>query len=762
MIRLSPFTKFLFFLGLFFFTANSAFSQADWNWKYFNPKNQPWTILAPGPMRPDAEAQNPGGNKGSYTYNDFFGFFAVIYRDSPRRFLPWKPDYGSYMENVRDDVVKANNGQLISDVEFKNRNVTGREVLVKFPSGTTRSIEGQTVTKYRVQRFRTFFLGRRFYILLAVLPESEVNTPMINRFFDSFVVNTAPVASGNTYTIDEDGTLSIGATNGILSNDADAEQKSLTVSNSRPLTAPANGELALNADGSFTYKPKPDFNGRDSFTYQASDGIVDSNVATVNINIAPINDAPIISSVPSTNKIDELTQFRFTVSANDVDSPSNSLRYSLSDAPSGATIDPRTGVFNWTPTEAQGPGTFNIRFAVSDGQASASSVTSVTVREVNVAPQFSTSSVSATVNELEPYNLTVSALDADVPVQTLTYSLLNAPSGVSINSSTGRLIWTPTEAQGDNSTYNFTVRVSDGLSNADASVKLTVKEINSAPILETLADLTIDELKPLTVTARATDADQPANNLSYSLEGNIPAGMTIDGRNGLVSWTPNESQGPSDATVTVRATDNGSPSLSDVKTFRIRINEVNQAPRADNVSVIVDEDNSVSFSLRGSDADLPANTLGFQIISNPQHGKLSGANSNLTYTPNPDFNGSDSFTFKINDGALDSNAATVTINIRPINDMPIARPDNSETSINTAIEIDVIANDSDADQDSLILSGISNAVNGQAVITNNRVRFTPDSQFQGTASFSYTVSDNRGGSTTSTVTIRVNPPRPNN
>jgi hypothetical protein len=163
-----------------------AFSQ-ERTWKTFSPEGGAWSILAPGVLRPDAEALEPGSKKGSYTFNDFTGFFAVIYRDSPKRLVPWKPNYQKHFRKVRDDMVKAAKGKLLSDEEFAANGFTGREIFVKVPVGSIVGFEGQSVTKYRVERARMFFHGKRFYVLLTVLPEAEINAPEVNGFFNSFV-----------------------------------------------------------------------------------------------------------------------------------------------------------------------------------------------------------------------------------------------------------------------------------------------------------------------------------------------------------------------------------------------------------------------------------------------------------------------------------------------------------------------------------------------------------------------------------------------
>jgi VCBS repeat-containing protein len=827
----------------------------DWAWKTFSPNSQSWTILAPGAMQPDEEALESKSKMGSYSYSDFYGYFAVVYRDAPKTFLiSLKPDEKAHFKKVKNDFITASKGQLLKEEDFTSGRWKGRELHIKIPSGTITGMEGQTITKYRIERLRMFFVGRRFYMLLAVLPEDIVNTPAVDKFFNSFTFNTAPLAVADSYSTDEDTVLKIDGRRGVLANDKDEENDILTVSAAKAATLPAHGNLSLNADGSFSYTPEANFNGTDSFTYQANDGQADSGEVTVIIRVNSVNDAPTISFSQTSAVLDELRQLRLEAMANDIDNPAASLRFSLADAPAGATIDPVSGALRWTPSEAQGPGNFTFRVNVSDGTATASETVTVAVNEVNVAPQLSNVPAAAAINELSAFTFQPSALDADIPNQPLTFSLIDAPAGASVNPTGGAFSWTPTESQGNGSVYSFTVRVSDGVASTDVPVKLTALEVNSPPVLSEIPAQTVDELKPLSLTVKSSDTDDPVNVLTYSLGDGAPPGMTIDSKTGAISWTPSEAQGAGDFPVTVRVTDNGSPNLSDSRTFNVRVNEINVAPRlapignktvdeetpltftagatdsdlpansltyslvnapagaslnpatgafswtpseaqgagSYNVTVRVTdngtpalsaeetfmitvrevnippvaadaeisgiEDKAISFVLRASDADLPANKLSYSIVANPANGSLSGSGANLTYTPKPDFNGSDSFTFKVNDGAADSKTATVSLKIAPVNDAPVANSDRAATKENAAVIINVAANDTDVDGDSLVISDVSDAVGGSVEITNGGVKFTPNQNFRGNAGFKYKISDGQGGTAVGSVMVTVNPP----
>jgi hypothetical protein len=178
--------KLLQILGILLVLSGGTFAQ-ERTWNAFSPHDSAWSILAPGAMKPDEEVQKHRSPMGSYSYSDYTGFFAVIYRDSPRRFVPWKPNYKAYFKKIRDDATEAANGVLLKDEEFVNGNVKGREVHIKIPDGRVMERESEIKTKYRVERMRMFFHGKRFYLLVAVLPEDKINTPEIDNYLNSFV-----------------------------------------------------------------------------------------------------------------------------------------------------------------------------------------------------------------------------------------------------------------------------------------------------------------------------------------------------------------------------------------------------------------------------------------------------------------------------------------------------------------------------------------------------------------------------------------------
>ena len=162
------------------------------------------------------------------------------------------------------------------------------------------------------------------------------------------------------------------------------------------------------------------------------------------------------------------------------------------------------------------------------------------------------------------------ATDADLPPQTITYSLSESPAGVTIDELTGEIKWTPTEAEGPG-VYDLTVVATDSEGATDEeSFQVTVNEVNVAPVLADIPDQTVEQNSLLQFTASATDADLPANTLTYGLSGTVPDGLTIDPTTGTVSWTPTENTSIGEYEVIVTVSDgNGG---SDMTTATVTVN----------------------------------------------------------------------------------------------------------------------------------------------------------------------------------------------
>src|SRR2546423_2301418 len=240
----------------------------------------------------------------------------------------------------------------------------------------------------------------------------------------------------------------------------------------------------------------------------------------------------------------------------------------------------------------------------------------VVVTEVNSAPVLG-AQVDRTIAEGTTLIVTNTATDSDLPSNALIYTLLNPPAGAAIDN-TGVITWTPNEAQGPSTNVLTTVVTDNGVPNLSATNAFTVvvTEVNSAPVLGAQAGRTIAEGTTLTVTNTATDSDIPANLLTYALL-NPPTGAAIDST-GVITWTPNEAQGPSTNVLTTVVTDNGAPSLSATNNFTVIVTEVNSAPspgaQADRT---IAEGTALTVTNTATDSDIPANGLTYTLLNPP-------------------------------------------------------------------------------------------------------------------------------------------------
>jgi len=268
---------------------------------------------------------------------------------------------------------------------------------------------------------------------------------------------------------------------------------------------------------------------------------------------------------------------------------------------------------------------------------------------------------------------------------------------------------------------------------------------NRAPSAVSAA-LATDEDTPLAITLEGLDAD--ANDLTFTVTGG-PTNGTLDGTPPNLTYTPNEDFNGSDSfTFSV---DDGLVSSAADGLIEIAVASINDAPVADAQSVTTDEDTPVAITLTGSDTE--GDELTFEVVAGPSSGSLTGDAPNLIYVPDLNFNGTDSFTFKANDGELDSNVATVDLTIIGVNDAPEPQDDTATTAQYTPVVVDALANDTDPENDELTIVAVGTPANGTAEINEDgTITYRPNPTFKGADSFTYTVSD---GALETTATVYI-------
>ncbi len=414
-------------------------------------------------------------------------------------------------------------------------------------------------------------------------------------------------------------------------------------------TAPLTGTLAATlstsfrprAGDAFTVLTYPDragaFTGFDLPTvaaWQTNDTLYSATAVTLTV----LNAQPVLTAIDD-HTLDEETTLNVapTVEHPDLD---QTVTYALTQAPSGAHIDTATGLLSWTPTEAQGPGTNTVTIQATDNGTpplSNSQSFTVTVNEVNRSPMW-TAPAALTNSELTSIQLPSVATDPDFPTNTLSFSLLSGPAGATVGPHSGIVSWTPTESQGPGA-HLLTVKVSDNgqpLLSITNQMTITVSEVNSPPSLTVPGAQTLDELATLSVTNSVLDTDLPTNTLTFSLV-SAPPNAQINPTSGVVTWTPTEAQGPTNVTIRVRSTDNGSPTLSDTREFTVAVREVNLPPALEPLpEQVILEGEGLTVTNVATDPDLPANLLTFSLVAPPTGFTIDPALGTLTWSPAPE------------------------------------------------------------------------------------------------------------------------------
>lgn len=268
---------------------------------------------------------------------------------------------------------------------------------------------------------------------------------------------------------------------------------------------------------------------------------------------------------------------------------------------------------------------------------------------------------------------------------------------------------------------------------------------NVAPVASAQSVTTTANMSK-TLTLVATDANGDA--LTYAIVAN-PMHGSLTGSGASRTYIPASGFTGTDS-FTFKANDGTQD--SNVATVSITVAAiVNHAPVANAQTISTVEDTAKTIQLMATDAD--ANLLTYMIIANPAHGSLSGTGASRTYTPAANYIGTDSFTFKVNDGTIDSNVATVSVTVTAVNDAPVATAQTVATSQNTAKAITLAG--ADIEGGTLTYAIVANPMHGTLSGTGAVRTYTPTSGYVGADSFTFTVSDGSLTSTAATVSISV-------
>ncbi len=288
-----------------------------------------------------------------------------------------------------------------------------------------------------------------------------------------------------------------------------------------------------------------------------------------------------------------------------------------------------------------------------------------------------------------------------------------------------------------------------------AIVTVIVDPVNDPPVANDDAATTREDT-PVTidVTANDTDIDGVVDPTTVTIiTGAANGTLSVDPLTGEVTYTPDADFHGTDS-FTYEVCDDGTPVLCDTATVTVTVTPVNDPPVANDDSGSTNEDTPVTVDVvaNDTDADGTVDPTSVAIITSPADGSVSvdPVTGEVTYTPDADFNGTDSFTYEVCDDGTPvlCDTATVDILVLPVNDPPVANDDSGSTDEDTPVIVDVVANDTDVDGnlDPSTVTVISGPADGSVSVdpVTGEVTYTPDADFNGTDSFTYEVCDTFG------------------
>ncbi|EPN8460490.1 Ig-like domain-containing protein [Vibrio cidicii] len=586
---------------------------------------------------------------------------------------------------------------------------------------------------------------------------SDAVTDTVTKRYD-----VAPTVVDDSFSTEEDTAKQFD----LLANDSDINDD-MVASSATVKTPPSKGQVSI-SNGVVTYTPNSNETGTDTFTYTVKDALLqESQEATVTVTISAINDAPVAKALTITTDEDTASAALSVRSqTTDVEDgiPTGDLALVSLPQKGQVTIDQTAGTFVYTPNANEnGSDSFTYTIADSEGSVSLAATVSVNIGSVNDAPVAAADTL--TFDEDVTSTLDVLSNDSDIEDGSFTASSITLQdlgqgkgvysfATVSVNAD-GTLNIVPAANVNGQHSFTYTLTDSGQAVSASATVTLNITPVNDAPVaVDNSAQLLEEGSFEVNVLGNDSDVD---TGDSFDLTSVKVVDEPAHGRvsvtaSGAIVYSPEENYfGEDSFTYTVA---DAVGAVSNVATVTMTVTPVNDAPMAQAQSQTMDEDKSLVITLVGSDIDNDDDTLQYVITEPVSHGVLEPlTNNSWRYTPEANFNGSDFFLFKVNDGELDSTEVRVDLTVNAVNDTPTATDVSATGEEETPLTITLKG--SDVESSSLSYQVATAPVNGSVTIAGNQAVYTGNSNFFGQDSFTYRVSDGELTSEAALVTITL-------
>lgn len=531
---------------------------------------------------------------------------------------------------------------------------------------------------------------------------------------------------------------------------------------------PLPENMVFNEDNGAFYWQTDEADGPGIFqvVLRATDAEDELNFVDINLSVEvkEINQAPVLQISDTAITITAGVRLDLLVLAEDLDLPKNTLTFSLTNSPSGMSIDPISGRITWDTT-IQDLGDHTVVVKVCDDFNPAACVSKsfcVTVIEASL-PLSIIEIPNSIIPELALWNCALEAVGGEEAYQ---WSLFDGPNGMILAGNV--LSWCPSESQGDGTSYSVTVRVTDANSAvAEMSFILTVSEVKTAPIIAPIPEKVLRVGESLSFTVIASDSDVPANALAYSIVAGAPQGMQINPANGVVTLTlTKELYRAVPYVITVEVAD-GSGLFSQAQ-FTLRTEYVNGAPTiaGDSTEVTIPELSEANITtLLGWDFyDADNEELSFALDVGAPEGMSVDSAGNIFWTPSEE-QGPGVYAVILEVSDMDEVSPTVTrrefiVTVTEVNSTPYFSCSlEREAIVGETLSLTTIkATDSDIPAQKLTYTLEGSAPNGLRFYSNGDIIWTPSKEQIGEHLLSILATDNgtpvKSGSATLKITVK--------
>lgn len=569
--------------------------------------------------------------------------------------------------------------------------------------------------------------------------------------------NLPPVAGADIATVDED-TWLYGTS--LIANDSDPEGGVLSITPETKLTA--HGQVAIYPNGTYTYTPALNYNGTDSFTYQVCDdnSTPACSTGTVTITINPVQDPPIAGpDVFSTLEDTKLVVTCDCVLINDYDPDGDPLTGAVVDnVKHGTLVFQPDGTFEYMPDQ-DFFGTDTFTYTATDGiHTTDPALVTINVIPVNDAPIAVNDQVDAIEDIPSPLPILANDKDVDDVLTTSMIQITTPPQHGTLQITPDEVIYTSNPDYFGPDSFNYTLTDIAGAVSNIAVVTINVKPVNDVPVAVNDAATTAEDTPRLiNVLANDTDVDNAIDPATVTPTSPSHGSIVVK-PDGSVEYSPvKDFFGTDSFTYTVKDVAGGQ---SLPATVSITVTPVNDAPVAanDNANTIENTPVNIPVTDNDTDADDVVDPRTIVVTLPSVHGTVSVSPEGIvTYVPNTDYVGKDTFTYTIKDpDGVVSQPATVSVTIEPINTAPVAVDDGpiKHPFLHDLI-IDVLENDYDKDDEhsDLFIYSLTQPNVGSVTVDGGKVIYHPQGSTSGLVTFTYTISDPAGLKATATVTI---------